>query len=388
MTYKYIKFTDSQTMRSLEKVAIDKGWIKPKEIVKEASIDEKILVSENMDENFANLIIGLKKAGFKDLSNELQHNFIEYKKAESKLYDLENNPGEDLINKAHPGKSPNIGKGELSLIESLYEQHEKMMDAVNSVVKKKANIKVAQEGAGGAPTAIQSNDLGAGGTNSGQPSAEIKINELLNNISVILKKVAINQDGVEKYYSYVDEIIYSVPKTDLMVAINYLIINLQKLKSKITGWFSGIEKDYYPGINSVIDKAINMANQAVPKEKSKEEIDNDNLSKLNKEEESLEKKYDYFFDKIKSMAKEYRLIYSQNKQYENDPSYKDDILKLKNNANKLMAFGKELGVAIRSAKNKDNKISFKEIEPNIGALEMRVTEESRILSKWREWNDS
>lgn len=140
MTYKHIKFDESAVMRSLQKQAIEKGIIKPKQIVKEASKQSSIYISDNLDENLSNLISGLKKAGMEDLASEISYKFIDYKKAESKLYGLKNgSDAEDLVNEAHPKGSYDLKDVEGdSTIEYLYDQHKKMMDVVKKKINKKA----------------------------------------------------------------------------------------------------------------------------------------------------------------------------------------------------------------------------------------------------------
>lgn len=137
MTYRHIKFVESPVMRSLEKKAIENGWIQPKqaEIKKEASSNFEI--SDNFDVNIANLISGLKKEGMDKLAKEVQDKFVAYKQSETKLYNLKHNNPNDLVEEAHPDGSVDLDLGGDSVVEDIYDIHTKLMNIVNN--KKKIN---------------------------------------------------------------------------------------------------------------------------------------------------------------------------------------------------------------------------------------------------------
>lgn len=104
MTFKHIGFTDSSVMRSLEKVAIEKGLVKPEMITKsaEALVAERDLSpTNNFSQDIVKLCSGLRRAGFNKHAEEIEINYINYKKAQT-LYETFKETGEDLIDIAHP----------------------------------------------------------------------------------------------------------------------------------------------------------------------------------------------------------------------------------------------------------------------------------------------
>lgn len=102
MTYKNIKFDESSIMRSLEKIAVKKGLIKPEEMTKVASApkeDASLVPTENFEENILKLCSALRKSGYEKYAEEVESKFFVMKKAQYAVHD---ETGEDLINSAHP----------------------------------------------------------------------------------------------------------------------------------------------------------------------------------------------------------------------------------------------------------------------------------------------
>ncbi|MCZ2224530.1 MAG: hypothetical protein LC122_12975 [Chitinophagales bacterium] len=141
MNFKNIKFEESEVMQSLEKIAKDKGWVK-EEIKKKASV--KLAATNDFDLNIVNLISVLNDSGKVSLAKELSKNYLLYKQASNeKIYDVNLESLEKLLNAAHPksAKIEGVEKGELALVEDLYEQNKKMLEIVNNFkLKKKANL--------------------------------------------------------------------------------------------------------------------------------------------------------------------------------------------------------------------------------------------------------
>lgn len=131
MTFKHEKFEDSVTMRSLVKVAANKGWIKPEPMVKQASATDDLTPTRNLTENVMKLSSALRKSGMVKAAEELEHNFITYKHANS-LYNISDESGEDLVDAAHPNKSHKIKdiEGD-SVIETIIDQQLKDLKIVN-----------------------------------------------------------------------------------------------------------------------------------------------------------------------------------------------------------------------------------------------------------------
>lgn len=125
MTFKHVKFEDSITMRSLERVAREKGWINQTPLHKIASMEKTDLsVSLNFTENIIKLCEGLKSNGLDNYASELENKFINYKKAKTDLYNTCKEDGEDLINDAHPKGSHKLEgvEGDCT-VETIIDQH-------------------------------------------------------------------------------------------------------------------------------------------------------------------------------------------------------------------------------------------------------------------------
>lgn len=107
MTFKHGKFDDSAVLRSLERVAVEKGLIKPEVMVKSASsIVEKndFTITDNISYNIMKLCSKLRDSGFSKHADDIEINYLKYKKAQT-LYETFNEKGEDLVNAAHPDGS-------------------------------------------------------------------------------------------------------------------------------------------------------------------------------------------------------------------------------------------------------------------------------------------
>lgn len=125
MTFKHVKFQDSAVMRSLERVAREKGLVKPEELVKEASLQKKadLTPTDNVLLNLLKLSEGLREAGFDKYADELETKALAYKRAQT-LYETSKEKGEDLIDAAHPKKDhSNEGVEGSSAFDTIVEQH-------------------------------------------------------------------------------------------------------------------------------------------------------------------------------------------------------------------------------------------------------------------------
>ena len=124
MTFKHIKFTDSEIMRSFEKVAHDTGMIKSdnNQNIKTDSVLDTV-PTNNLNINILKLCKLLREKGLESKANELESNFLNYNFAESK------DPGEKRIEDAHD-KSPQFGDSEYGVIENILEEHRKILDVV------------------------------------------------------------------------------------------------------------------------------------------------------------------------------------------------------------------------------------------------------------------
>jgi len=139
MTFKHINFEDSPTMRSLARLAQEKGLLQSSNLkVTEAQPD--YTVSDNLIENILKLCSGLRTLGQNKYANELEEKYMVYKKAAANLYETSSEKGEDLVDEAHPKGSHKLENvdGD-AIVETVIDQHLKMLNVVN----KKPNGKLA-----------------------------------------------------------------------------------------------------------------------------------------------------------------------------------------------------------------------------------------------------
>lgn len=135
MTFKHVKFQDSAVMRSLERVAKEKGLVKEEDLVKTASLSKKadLTPSDNLLENLLKLSSGLREAGFSKYADELEDKAFAYKQAQT-LYETSKETGEDLVDAAHPKgshKLEDVDGDDLATIETIIDQQLKDMEMVS-----------------------------------------------------------------------------------------------------------------------------------------------------------------------------------------------------------------------------------------------------------------
>jgi hypothetical protein len=133
MTFKHTNFEDSSTMRSLVKIAQEKGWVKEEPLKKTAAPKTDLSPSKSFVDNLLKLCTGLRSAGFEKQAEELESKLVQYKQAGA-LYDVGNEKGEDLVHAAHPKgshKMENIDSKEATF-EDILDKHIKMLDVANS----------------------------------------------------------------------------------------------------------------------------------------------------------------------------------------------------------------------------------------------------------------
>lgn len=114
------------------KKAVEKGWLKNSNLKKEASTK---IISPTGDDSvdFPILISLLRNKGMYKQAAALEEKFLIYKEAETHLYKVHEEEGEDFLNFAHPEKKFEVAKAENSngAISSLLEKQNKMLSVVN-----------------------------------------------------------------------------------------------------------------------------------------------------------------------------------------------------------------------------------------------------------------
>ncbi len=136
MTLKHIKFIDSPVMRELERQAIKKGTFQPQveEIVKQASLPLKYAASGNIYDDMFVLVKGLRVIGLEQEASSLEDKIILHKQAETHLYRVIDEDGEDLLEFAHPNGNTHIAdaKDENGDVETGLSAHNKIIQILNT----------------------------------------------------------------------------------------------------------------------------------------------------------------------------------------------------------------------------------------------------------------
>lgn len=136
MTFKHIKFEDSPIMRSLEKVAKEKGLVKPESVLQKLASRPAVkkvdaTPSTNLMENIFKLCEGLRSQGLVAEANELEVNYFQFKQAQT-LYEAHKEKGEDLIHAAHPDGSHKLEgvEGDEACFEDILDQQVKTLQKI------------------------------------------------------------------------------------------------------------------------------------------------------------------------------------------------------------------------------------------------------------------
>lgn len=232
MTFKHTKFDDSATMRSLIKVAAEKGWVKQEPIQKTASESEDLTPSNNLTQNVIKLCSGLRNSGLDKYADELESKFITYKQANN-LYGVHKEEGKDLIDAAHPkgGHKMEDLDGD-ALVETILENRLKMLNVVN----KKPTGKLASHA--DIMNAVKI-------VLAGDPSKiTAKLNKVLRNVNTIfalndqqgfLRKISL--DGEDEFKELIGSAIQSASDPDVLEGLLY------RIKSGLGSFYGG----YKPG---------------------------------------------------------------------------------------------------------------------------------------------
>ena len=139
MTYKHVKFQDSETMRSLVKIAHQKGMIAPESSVEKAlkSASAKpaldLSVTDSVQENLLKLCAGLRAAGLTTYANKIEGHIATIKFAETAaLYDVSGETGEDLMDEAHPEGAVEVADADdgHGVVDTKPSAHQKLLDIV------------------------------------------------------------------------------------------------------------------------------------------------------------------------------------------------------------------------------------------------------------------
>lgn len=127
MSFKHTKFDDSAVMRSLTKVAYDKGMINKDDFVSEV-VEKKLdlKVSESLTDNIIKLCAGLRDRGMGKYAVQLENKYMMYKQAETSLYGTKDT-AKELMNHAHPKGNVVLDVEGDGVVEDLYGAREAIM---------------------------------------------------------------------------------------------------------------------------------------------------------------------------------------------------------------------------------------------------------------------
>lgn len=277
MTFKYIKFEDSETMRSLEKVVVNKGWYQP-EFNKTASIEQgpDLSATSNLTENIIKLCNGLRNSGQHKYADELELKFMSYKKAET-LYETSKETGEDLVDAAHPQGSHQLEnvKNDEAVIETIVDQHLKDLKIVNKEPTGKLSsfndilnavkLVVAQE-APAVPTPPAPESPNAASLLNSIKQTVNKINENVSEINNATR--AELTFSLDEYQEYIKR--YSQnPTIDNLNEIKNL---LEKMATRLNpkSWMgyvafktTGLSEDSWERVKDMVYSTIGLANKAI-----------------------------------------------------------------------------------------------------------------------------
>ena len=134
MTFKHVQFEDSAIMRSLEKVAQEKGLIKPEPLTKTAAAKKTDLTpTTSLLDNVLKLCSGLRERGFEKQANDLEGHLVNYKVAQT-LYETSPEKGEDVIHAAHPKGSHKLegldAENDGAVVEDILDQMTKTIQMI------------------------------------------------------------------------------------------------------------------------------------------------------------------------------------------------------------------------------------------------------------------
>jgi hypothetical protein len=121
---------NSELMRSLEKVAREKGWAETKPITKSASSKLNLSPGSNLTENILKLCAGLRQSGLEKYALDIENKFVVFKQA-AHLYDATGETGDDLVDAAHSKGSHKMEGLDNAVFKTILDRHLDMLNLVN-----------------------------------------------------------------------------------------------------------------------------------------------------------------------------------------------------------------------------------------------------------------
>lgn len=140
MTLKHINWHQSEVLRELERQAVKRGHFdpEPEEIVKLAhKKTDSMEPGDDLYSDIMRLAHGLRAKGFEKQANELEKKAVVYKVAETHLYRVHDEDGEDLLDFAYPDGDVEVApsKSNLGKVWTPQSQQKAILDVVKKQPK-------------------------------------------------------------------------------------------------------------------------------------------------------------------------------------------------------------------------------------------------------------
>jgi hypothetical protein len=272
MTFQHNKFEDSPVMRSLTKIAHEKGWIKDVPVVKTAAPKLDLNPTHDLLENLLKLSNGLRHSGFDKQADEIESKFVAYKQAQS-LYNTHNESGEDLVQSAHPKGSHKLldVDSKEAVFEDILDQH---MKSVDMVEKKPTGKLASSRDIVNAVKIVLADAIAAEPDYSKLNNTELEL-RIKDNVAGVIQIIAhivnIAKDKITWFPDILDiqkEIVDS-SKNPILDNLNDMVSQINDMENRLTpnGWFSfglgGLTKDAWYNVKKQLDSAIESINSAI-----------------------------------------------------------------------------------------------------------------------------
>jgi len=248
MSFKHGKFSDSAVLRSLEKIAFEKGLVKEEKITKSAEqlvAERDLSSSNNLSQDIIKLCAGLRRSGLNKHAEEVERNYVNYKRAQT-LYEVSKEKGEDLVDFAHPegGHVLDDVEGKHKVMTILERQQ-----AMKKVVNKEptGKLSVAQ-----AIRAVK-NIFAADPVDKRKMTKHEYLDFLRKDLSKTVSQITYQALGV---YNFVEPLLTGQNDNDAMkatateVASKPTIANLNKLLANVSAARAEASPTWYGGLNA------------------------------------------------------------------------------------------------------------------------------------------
>ncbi len=284
MTFKHTSFSDSPTMRSLEKVAYSKGWLpeQPK-LTKQAEVApvQDLQPSRDLTVNLLKLCGSLRTQGFTKQADEIESKMMTYKQASVALYNVSGETGDDLLGTAHPKGSHKMldVDSKEATFEDLLDKHMQIL----KVVEKKPTGKLSNA----------SEILNAVKTVLSQEASSVdrKINHLVDTVLGIINRVGnMVKDEMTVFgdFQMIQNRIKNAATNPILDNLNEIVSQISAMKTRVQphNWVTlglgGITEDTWAKVEPLLDLATRYANNAIAVRKTQN----------SEQAESMAKQYD------------------------------------------------------------------------------------------------